>query len=175
MANSRVTIHKSADVSKKAKIGKGSSIWNNVQIREDAEIGKNCVLGKNVYIDIDVKVGDNCKIQNNVSIYHGVTIEDGVFIGPHVCFTNDKNPRAINPDGSSKSEDDWQISETLVKYGAAIGANATILPGITIGEWALVGAGAVVTKSVPDYGIVVGSPAKLVGYINKKGGKIKNV
>lgn len=167
-------IHKSADVSKNAKIGSGTSIWNNVQVREEAQIGENCVLGKNVYIDKGVKIGKNCKIQNNVSIYHGVTIEDGVFLGPHVCFTNDKNPRAINPDGSIKSEDDWNISKSLVKGGAAIGANATILPAVTIGKWALVGAGAVVTKDVSDYGIVVGNPAKLIGYANEKGEKIRN-
>lgn len=169
----KTKIHKSADISKKAKIGKDTIVWNNVQIREGAEIGEHCVLGKNVYVDHDVKIGRNCKIQNNVSIYYGVTLEDGVFLGPHVCFTNDKNPRAINPDGSFKEPADWALSKTLVKYGAAIGANATILPGITIGKWALVGAGAVVTKDVPEYGIVVGNPAGLVGFANEKGEVVK--
>ncbi|HEX7456427.1 MAG TPA: acyltransferase [Candidatus Nanoarchaeia archaeon] len=168
-------IHKSADVSKKAKIGKGTLIWNNAQVRENAKVGKNCVLGKNVYIDHDVVIGDKVKIQNNSSIYYGVRIEDGVFIGPDVCFTNDKNPRAVNPDGSLKSATDWQISKSIVKNGASIGANATILPGITIGEWALIGAGAVVTRDVPDFGIVVGNPAKLVGFANKEGKKVKDV
>ncbi|MEX0621776.1 MAG: acyltransferase [Candidatus Woykebacteria bacterium] len=168
-------IHQSADVSKKAKIGKDVVIWNNSQVREGAIIGKNCVLGKNVYIDRDVKIGDNCKIQNNVSVYHGVEIEAGVFLGPHVCFTNDKNPRAINPYGTPKGGSDWKVSKTRVKYGSAIGANATILPDITIGKWALVGAGAVVTRDVPDYGIVVGNPAKLVGYANEKGEKVKGI
>src|SRR3990172_5347512 len=167
-------IHKTADVSKKSKIGSGTSVWNNVQIREGAEIGKNCTIGKNVYIDKDVKIGNNCKIQNNVSIYHGVEIEDGVFLGPHVCFTNDKNPRAVNPDGTFKAPADWTLSKTLVKRGASIGGNATILPGLTIGEWALVGAGAVVTRDVPDFGIVVGNPAKLVGIADKSGKKVKN-
>lgn len=170
-----VKIHKSADVSKNAKIGSGTSIWNNCQVRERAEIGENCVLGKNVYIDKEVKVGNRCKIQNNVSIYHGVEIEDGVFLGPHVCFTNDKNPRAINPDGSIKNDNDWKASKILVKYGAAVGANVTILPGISVGKWALIGAGAVVTRDVPDYGIVVGNPARLVGFANEKGEKVKGV
>ena len=167
-------IHKSADVSKKAKIGGGTVIWNNAQVREGAQIGKNCVLAKNVYVDKGVIIGDNCKIQNNVSVFYGVIIEDGVFLGPHVCFTNDKNPRAINPDGVFKEPADWTLSKTLVKRGASIGGNATILPGLTIGEWALVGVGAVVTRDVPDFGIVVGNPAKLVGIADKSGKKVKN-
>jgi len=111
------------------------------QIREKAQIGKNCNLGKDVYIEPDVKIGDNVKIQNGVSIYHGVTIEDGVFCGPHCTFTNDKQPRAVNPDGTLKAVDDWIITPTLVKKGASIGASATIICGITIGKWAMIGAG----------------------------------
>lgn len=166
-------IHKSADISKKAKIGAGSTIWNNSQIREGAELGKNCMVGKGVYIDKGVKIGSNVKIQNNSSIYQGVTIEDGVFIGPHVCFTNDKNPRAINPDGSIKKTNDWKITKTKVKEGASIGANATILPEVIIGEWSLVGSGSVVTKNVPKFGLVVGNPAKLIGQVNKQGKRVK--
>ena len=168
-------IHKSADVSKKARIGKGTEIWNDVKVRDGVSIGSACMIHKGVYIDEDVKIGDNVKIQVNASIFKGVTIKDGVFIGPHVCFTNDKNPRAINPDGSNKNSDDWTISKTLVKYGASIGANATILPGISIGKWALVGAGAVVTHDVSDFGIVVGSPAKLIGYANENGERVKKI
>lgn len=164
--------HKTADISKNAKIGKGSEIWNNTQIREGAEIGENCVLGKNVYIDQNVKIGSNVKIQNNSSVYQGVTLEDGVFVGPHVCFTNDKNPRAINPDGSIKKSDDWDLVKTLVKTGASVGGNATILPGILIGKWALVGAGSVVTKNVPDFGLMVGNPARLIGRVDKNGQKV---
>jgi len=169
-----VKIHKSADVSKKVKIGKGTEIWNDVKVRDGASIGRNCMIHKGVYIDEQVDIGNNVKIQVNASIFKGVTIEDGVFIGPHVCFTNDKNPRAINPDGSNKKSGDWKVSNTLVKYGASIGANATILPGIMIGKWVLVGAGAVVTHDVPDFEIVVGSPAKQIGVANEKGEKIKN-
>ena len=167
--------HKTADVSKDAKIGEGTEVWNDVRIRENAKIGKNCMIHKGVYIAEEVTVGNNVKIQTNASLFKGITIEDGVFIGPHVCFTNDKNPRAINPDGTLKKVSDWRLGKTLVKKGASIGGNATILPDITIGKWALVGAGSVVTKDVPDFGLVVGNPAKLVGYVNEKGEKIKDV
>ena len=158
-------IHPTADVSPQATIGEHTSIWQHCQVRERAKIGMNCVLGKGVYVDLQVNIGDNVKIQNYVSIYHGVTIEDGVFIGPHVCFTNDRLPRAINPDGSLKAADDWELSETYVQRGASIGANATIRCGIQIGEWAMIGAGSVVTRDVPDYGLVYGNPALLRGYV----------
>ncbi|MBN1487468.1 MAG: N-acetyltransferase [Anaerolineae bacterium] len=159
-----VRIHPTADVSDAADIGEGTSIWHQCQIREDTHIGKNCIFGKGVYVDFGVQIGDNVKVQNYVSIYHGVEIEAGVFIGPHVCFTNDNLPRAINPDGSLKAADDWVLGRILVKRGAALGANSTILPKVVIGEWALVGSGAVVTKDVPPHGIVVSNPARLIGF-----------
>jgi acetyltransferase-like isoleucine patch superfamily enzyme len=135
-----------------------------VHIRSGAVIGSDCTLGYNVYVDSGTVIGDNVKLQNRVSIYRGVTIEDGVFVGPHATFTNDKHPRAIQPDGSLISDEDWTPAETLVKYGASIGAGAVVLPGVTIGRWAMVGAAAVVTRDVPDHGLVVGAPARLVGY-----------
>ena len=156
-------IHPTADVAASAVIGPGTSIWNQAQVREEARIGADCVIGKNAYVDAGVVIGDRVKVQNNVSLYHGVTVEDGVFIGPHVCFTNDLFPRAVNDDGSLQSAADWVTTPTLVKAGASIGANATILCGITIGRSALVGAGAVVTKDVPDFAIVGGNPAKVLG------------
>jgi len=163
--HTNVRIHPTADVSDDAEIGAGSRIWNQCQVRERARIGQNCILGKGVYVDAGVIVGSNVKVQNYVSIFHGVTIGDGVFIGPHVCFTNDNLPRAINPDGTLKAADDWVTGHTRVKYGASLGANTTLLPKITVGRWAMVGSGAVVTKDVPDYGLVVGSPARLVGFV----------
>lgn len=129
-------------------------------------------MSKGVYIDADVKIGDNVKIQNGISIYHGVTLEDGVFCGPHCVFTNDKFPRAINPDGSLKSASDWVVSETLVKTGASIGAHATIVCGVMIGKWAMIGAGSVVTKDVPDHGLVIGNPARLSGFVCYCGHKL---
>lgn len=155
-----IKIHPTAEVSLKAKIGQGTLIWHQAQVREGVVIGKNCILGKGVYIDFDVKIGNNVKIQNYVSVYHGATIEDGVFLGPYVCITNDKYPRAINPNGSLKKESDWEVGKTLIKQGASLGAGSIILPGITIGKWAMVGAGSVVTKDIPDFGLVYGSPAK---------------
>ncbi|HBG81388.1 TPA: N-acetyltransferase [candidate division CPR2 bacterium] len=169
---SDIRVHATADVSKKTEIGENSQVWNGSQIREGAKIGKNCILGKNVYVDFDVKIGDSVKIQNNSSVFHGVTVEDGVFIGPHVCLTNDKVPRAVNPDFSLKDNDDWTVSEIKIMKGASIGASSVILPGVKVGEFALVGAGSVVTKDVPDYGLVMGNPARLAGYVCKCGLKI---
>jgi UDP-2-acetamido-3-amino-2,3-dideoxy-glucuronate N-acetyltransferase len=165
-------VHETAHVHPRAKIGAEARIWNWVQVREDAEIGDGTILSKGVYVDAGVRIGRNVKIQNNVSVYHGVTIEDGVFVGPHACFTNDLRPRAINPDGSLKSADDWAVSATLLKFGCSIGANATIVAGITIGRFAMVGAGAVVTHDVPDHGLVVGCPARLVGFVCACGQKV---
>jgi UDP-2-acetamido-3-amino-2,3-dideoxy-glucuronate N-acetyltransferase len=158
-------IHPTADVSSDINIGDGTSIWHQCQVRERVVLGKNCILGKGVYVDFDVKIGDNVKIQNYSSIYHGVTIEDGVFIGPHVCTTNDLYPRAINPDGSLKAADDWVLTKTLIKRGAAIGANSTIVCGVTIGAWAIIGSGSVITRHVPDYGLVWGNPARVHGFV----------
>ena len=159
------SIHTTAEVADSAIIGEGTRIWHHCQVRPEAHIGANCNIGKGVYIDAGVHIGDNVKIQNYVSVYHGVTVEDGVFIGPHACFTNDMRPRAINVDGSPKAVDDWVLSETLVRRGAAIGANATIRCGVVIGEWAMVGSGSVVTRNIPDYGLVYGNPARLRGFV----------
>jgi acetyltransferase-like isoleucine patch superfamily enzyme len=158
-----VRIHPTAEVSPEAVIGPGTSIWNQAQVRERARIGAGCTIGKNAYVDFDVVLGDRVKVQNNVSLFHGVTVEDGVFVGPHVCFTNDRVPRAINVDGSPKTDDDWEVSPILVRRGAALGANSTILPGVTIGSWAMIGSGSVVTRDVADYELVAGNPARRLG------------
>ena len=158
-------IHPTADVSEKAELGEGTLVWHHAQIREGVKIGKNSIIEKGVYVDAGVPIGDHVKIQNYVSVYHGVRIEDGVFIGPHVCFTNDLRPRAINPDGSLKASDDWVLSETRIGYGSALGANSTIRCGVTIGEWAMIGSGSVVTEVVPAHGLVYGNPARLHGFV----------
>jgi UDP-2-acetamido-3-amino-2,3-dideoxy-glucuronate N-acetyltransferase len=168
-----VKIHASADVADEAEIGAGTAIWHQAQVRGGAIIGSNCILGKGVYVDAGVTIGENVKIQNYVSIYHGVVIEDGVFCGPHCVFTNDKMPRAVNPDGSLKRDDDWTVSKTFVRQGASIGANATIVCGVTIGCWAMIGSGAVVTRDVPDYGLAWGNPARLHGFVCRCGSRLK--
>ena len=167
--------HKTAEVSKNTKIGKNVYIWHHAQIRENAKIGNNCIIGKNVYIDHDVIIGNNVKIQNNSSIYFGSKIEDGVFIGPHVCLTNDKSPRAITKEGKLKTNKEWNAEKIIVKKAASVGATSVILPDVTIGQFAMVGAGSVVTKDVPDYGLVYGNPAKLNGYVCKCGIKITKI
>jgi acetyltransferase-like isoleucine patch superfamily enzyme len=164
MANN-IYIHPTANVSDQAIIGDGTKIWINSQIREKSEIGTNCIISKDTYIDTEVKIGNNCKVQNSVSVYHGVTIEDDVFVGPNACFTNDKVPRAFDPE--------WKITPTFVKKGVSIGANSTIVCGITLGEYCMVAAGSVVTKDVEPYSLVMGNPAKHYSYIDKMGNKIE--
>jgi len=167
-----IRIHPTADVASSANLGEGTSVWHQAQIRENAQIGANCIIGKGVYVDYGVKIGNNVKIQNYVSVYHGVTLEDGVFIGPHVCFTNDLHPRAINPEGTLKSADDWILSATLVRHGAALGANSTIRCGITIGKWVMVGCGSVVTRDLPDYALAWGNPASVHGFVCSCGNRL---
>lgn len=156
-------IHPTAEVSPRARIGAGVRIWNQAQVREDAELGPECIVGKDAYIDAGVRVGARCKIQNGVYLFHGVTVEDGVFFGPRATTTNDLHPRAVFPDGTPRGTTDWVVTPTHIRRGAAIGAGAVLVCGITIGEFAMVAAGAVVTRDVPDYGLVRGNPARLCG------------
>ena len=171
---SSVRIHPTADVSPEAVIGAGTSIWNQSQIRERARIGSECVIGKNVYVDFDVVVGNRVKIQNNASLFHGVTVEDGVFIGPHVCLTNDRLPRAVTPEGDLKTDDDWEVGPIRIRTGASLGAGSVVVPGVTVGRWALVGAGSVVTRDVADYALVVGNPARAIGHACPCGEPLRN-
>lgn len=156
-------VHESSYIDEDVEIGEGTKVWHFCHIQKGARIGKNCVLGQNVNVSNNVKIGDNVKIQNNVSVYEGVELEDGVFCGPSCVFTNDLTPRAEFPKGSKG------YKKTLVKRGASIGANATIVCGHTIGEYAMIAAGAVVTKDVPEFGLVAGVPARVVGKVNERG------
>lgn len=160
-----MTIHPTAEVSTLATIGTDTRIWHHVQVREGAEIGDNCIIGRDVYVDTDVHIGNCVKVQNSALLYKGAVIEDGVFIGPRVCLTNDRYPRAITPWGTLKGVDEWEQGVIRIQYGASIGAGAIVVTGVTIGRFAMVAAGAVVTHDVPDHGLVMGVPARLVGYV----------
>jgi acetyltransferase-like isoleucine patch superfamily enzyme len=162
-----VFIHGSATVDSRAEVGAGTRVWINVQIRENATIGRDCIVSKDVYIDHGVTIGDRCKIQNSVSVYNGVTVGNDVFIGPNAAFTNDRVPRAFNTE--------WQITPTRIENGASIGANATVVCGITIGEYAMVAAGSVVTKDVEPYTLVMGNPARPYARIDREGNKIGSI
>ncbi len=159
---SALQIHPTALIDEGSEIGEGTKIWHFCHVLSGARIGRTCILGQNVMAGPNVVVGDGCKIQNNVTLYTGVTLEDGVFCGPSCVFTNVLTPRAFI---ERKSE----FLPTLVKKGATIGANATILCGVTIGRYALIGAGAVVTKDVPDHAIVLGNPARQRGWVSRAG------
>lgn len=172
-ARERVSIHPSADVSDTAELGVGTRVWNEAQVREGAVVGRECIIGKGVYIDANVRIGDRCKLQNGVFVFHGFNLEDGVFLGPGAMLLNDKNPRAINPDGTLRSDADWTASEGLVRYGASVGGGVVVLPGVTIGRFAMVGSGAVVTRDVVDHGLVYGNPARLKGFSCACGSQLK--
>jgi UDP-2-acetamido-3-amino-2,3-dideoxy-glucuronate N-acetyltransferase len=160
-----MTIHPTAIVDEGAQIGEGSRIWQWVHICGGAKIGKHCSLGQNVFVGNKVVIGNQCKIQNNVSVYDNVTLEDGVFCGPSMVFTNVYNPRAL-------VERKHEYRNTLVKKGATLGANCTIVCGVTIGEYAFIGAGSVVNKDVPAYALMVGVPAKQIGWMSEYGEKL---
>jgi len=166
-ASKKYFVHFTAIVEEGAEIGEGTRIWHFAHVRRGARIGKNCNIGKDVYIDQGAIVGNNVKIQNGVSVYRGVVIEDNVFVGPYAVFTNDKYPRAFIQD--------WEVVRTVVREGASIGANATIICGVTIGRYAMVAAGSVVTHDVPDHGLVAGNPARLVGFVCYCGRPLKQV
>ena len=156
--------HETSVIDNKVTIGKGTKIWHFSHIQSGTSIGKNCSVGQNVYIGSNVIIGNSVKIQNNVSIYEGVELEDFVFCGPSMTFTNIVLPRSEFPQKGSKF-----YLKTLVKKSASIGANATIVCGNTIGQYAMIGAGAVVTKNIPDFALIIGNPGKIAGWVNKKG------
>ena len=162
-----VFIHPTAEVSTDAVIGEGTKIWNLAQVREGARIGRNCVISKDVYVDSGVIVGDGVKIQNGVSIYKGVTLEEGVFVGPHSTFTNDFRPRAFTKE--------WEVIPTLLRRGCSVGANATVMCGITLGEYSMISAGAVITVDTLPHGLYIGNPARLKGFVSRSGYEMESV
>jgi UDP-2-acetamido-3-amino-2,3-dideoxy-glucuronate N-acetyltransferase len=163
-----------ADVSPDASVGDGSKVWHLAQVRENARLGENCIVGRGAYVGSGVEVGANSKIQNYALVYEPAVLGEGVFIGPAVVLTNDTYPRSITPEGDLKSAHDWVPVGVTVERGAAIGARAVCVAPVTIGAWATVAAGAVVTRDVPPYALVAGVPAKRIGWVGRAGQPLKN-
>ncbi len=158
-----------ADVDERAQVGAGTTIWHLAQIREDAVLGRDCTIGRGAYVGPGVRIGDSVKLQNYALVYEPAVLGDGVFVGPAAVLTNDEYPRAVTPDGRPKTGDDWHPVGVLVGEGASIGARAVCVAPVRVGRWALVAAGAVVVRDVPDFALVVGVPARRVGWVGRAG------
>ncbi len=165
-------VHASALVEDGASLGEDTKIWHHAHVRARADIGARCIVGKGAFVDVDVRIGDDSKLQNYACVYHGVTLGRGVFVGPHAVFTNDLHPRSTDPEFKPLRDGEWQVTETTVGDGAAVGANATIVAGSDIGAWSMIGAGSVVTKPVAAYALVVGSPARRIAWLCKRGRRV---
>lgn len=166
-------VHEGAEVSLSARVPPSASVWPLAQIREGAVLGEDCIVGRGAYIGSGVIIGDRCKVQNYALIYEPAILGDGVFVGPAAVLTNDQRPRAVNPDGSLKSASDWDAVGVEVGEGASIGARAVCVAPIRIGRWAMIAAGAVVTRDVPDFALVVGVPAKRMGWVGHAGRRLE--
>ena len=170
-----VRIAPGADVDARAEIGEGTSVWHLAQIREDAVLGRDCVVGRGAYIGTGVRIGDNVKIQNYALVYEPATLGDGSFVGPAAVLTNDLRPRSVAPDGTQKRGGDWHAVGVEVSEGASIGARAVCVAPVRVGRWAMVGAGSVVTRDVPDFALVVGVPARRIGWVGRSGERLAEV
>ncbi len=165
MIDPTARIHASADLETDVTVGPATSIWQRAQIRSGARLGAECIVGRDAFIDTGVVIGDRVKIQNAALLYHGLTVEDGVFIGPNAILTNDRFPRAITATGDLAHADDWTVSPIVLRHGCSIGAGAVVVAGVDVGRFATVGAGAVVTHDVVAYSLVVGNPARRIGWV----------
>lgn len=165
-------VHASADLEDGVVVGARTSIWHRAQVRRNARIGAECVVGRDAFIDEGVEIGDRVKIQNAALIYHGVTVEDGVFIGPGAILTNDRFPRAITAAGDLATADDWTVSPITLRHGCSIGAGAVVVAGVDVGTFAMVGAGGIVTRSVPPHALVAGNPARRLGWVCACGARL---
>jgi acetyltransferase-like isoleucine patch superfamily enzyme len=166
-------VEPSADVADSAVLGAGTRVWHLAQVREDAVLGEGCIVGRGAYIGTGVRMGDHCKVQNHALVYEPAELGDGVFIGPAVVLTNDRHPRAVNLDLSLKSADDWHAVGVTIRDGASVGARAVCVAPVTIGRWATVAAGAVVTTDVPDFALVAGVPARRIGWVGRAGAPLQ--
>ncbi|WP_327118668.1 N-acetyltransferase [Streptomyces sp. NBC_01341] len=166
------TVQPTAQVDESAEIGDGSSVWELAQIREGARLGEGCVIGRGAYVGTDVRIGNNVKLQNYALVYEPAELGDGVFVGPAVVLTNDRNPRSVDPEGRQKRGGDWEPVGVTVAEGASLGARSVCVAPVRIGRWAMVAAGAVVTGDVPDFGLVVGVPARRIGWVGRSGVKL---
>lgn len=170
-----VTIDPSADVDERATIGEGTRVWHVAQVREGAEIGAGCVVGRGAYVGPEVTIGAHVKVQNHALVYGPARLGDGVFVGPGVVMTNDRHPRAVDPQGRPKGAEDWHPVAIDVAEGASVGAGAIVVAPVSVGRWAMVGAGALVSRDVPAFALVVGSPARRIGWVGRAGVRLDDL